>query len=251
MNDFSMDNLDKSLFTFEWVKYENTRLHKTPQGPWNFKFDIQYKDENGKLVKEKASYSDMRVDGFFDKRKDLYFYQPYVSESYKNHFNNQRDACAYDLSNYGCLLNELREAYKKARKGEPFIAKCDRKSLGFHTGYKLDFKAKLGEAILIINIGDTHSSFFEKDEFIEIDSIKKFDETLGIIKRRIPYLNRKLDEFSNEYRRVCAFPTFKNGEEKLLDKLSNILGNTHGNTDGAKKVFDFLKSDEFKSFFEE
>ena len=50
---------------------------------------------------------------------------------------------------------------------------------------------------------------------------------------------------------LIKFPTFENGEEVFLQKLDSIISHSHGNTDASRKIYEFLKSDEFKSFFKD
>ena len=43
----------------------------------------------------------------------------------------------------------------------------------------------------------------------------------------------------------------KYGEEAFEEKINSIISLSHGNTDTAHKIYEFLKSDEFKSFFKD
>ena len=244
--EFDLNNLDKSIFTFEWKKFQENKCY--PIGPDDFKIDIQYRDENNNLKKEKIPMSDTRKPEF-SLKKDLSFYQPYISKKYIKNIGYQADSCARDISEYQMLLNNLRNAYKKIQKGEYFESETGKR----HTRYNfsVSFKAKFGQAILWVNIGETFSEFFQKEEIIQIDTIKKLDETLGTIKRRISFLNRKFDELSNKEMSLIKFPTFENGEEVFLQKLDSIISHSHGNTDISRKIYEFLKSDEFKSFFKD
>lgn len=244
--ELDLNNLDKSIFTFEWKKFQENKCY--PIGPDDFKIDIQYRDENNNLKKEKIPMSDTRKPEF-SLKKDLSFYQPYISKKYIKNIGYQADSCARDISEYQMLLNNLRNAYKKIQKGEYFESETGKR----HTRYNfsVSFKAKFGQAILWVNIGETFSEFFQKEEIIQIDTIKKLDETLGTLKRRISFLNRKFDELSNKEMSLIKFPTFKNGEEAFEEKINSIISLSHGNTDTAHKIYEFLKSDEFKSFFKD
>lgn len=245
--EFDINNLDKSIFTFEWKNFEKNKCH--PYVPYDFKIDIQYKDENGNSKKEKATLNDFRKPEFISSKKDLKFYQPYISNEYIKSKRVKIDFYQTDISSYQLLLNSLREAYKIASEGGTFEYTNDNYSKkAFTCSYHVNFKAKLGQAILFVNIGNTFSECFKEHELIEIDSIKKLDETLRIIKRRIPFLNQKLDELKKEYDKVARFPVFKNGEERLKEKLSSIIGFANSNVRAADEVYKFLSSDEFKSF---
>lgn len=247
--EFDINNLDKSIFTFEWKNFEKSKCF--PRVPYDFKIDIQYKDENGNSKKEKVSLEDTRKPEFLSK-KDLKFYQPYISNEYIRSKMIKIDSCQTDISNYQTLLNSLREAYKRASEGGYFENNNDdSRKKAFTCSYRVNFKAKLGQAILFVNIGNTFSEYFKEPELIEIDSIKKLDETLRIIKRRIPFLNQKLSELQKEYYKVYYFPVFKNGEERLKEKLASIIGFASSNVRGADEVYKFLKSDEFKSFLKD
>lgn len=244
--ELDLNNLDKSIFTFEWKKFQENKCY--PIGPDDFKIDIQYRDENNNLKKEKISISDTRKPEF-SLKKDLSFYQPYISKKYIKNIGYQADFCSRDMSEYQMLLNNLRNAYKKIQKGEYFESEAGKRLTRYN--FLVSFKAKFGQAVLWVNIGGTFSEFFQKEEIIQIDTIKKLDETLGIIKRRISFLNRKFDELSNKEMSLIKFPTFENGEEIFLQKLDSIISHSHGNIDASRKIYEFLKSDEFKSFFKD
>ena len=66
--EFDLNNLDKSIFTFEWKKFQENKCY--PIGPDDFKIDIQYRDENNNLKKEKILMSDTRKPEF-SLKKDL------------------------------------------------------------------------------------------------------------------------------------------------------------------------------------
>lgn len=242
-------NFDKSNFTFKWIEYEAGK--KYPLGPADFKFKFQYKTEDGKLAEETRTWQ-----RWFDEdiawaisKKDLHFYQPYFSNEIKEHITAIMQQTVYDMSNYGELLNSLRAAYNKIQKGEPFTYTNDRKKF-YAADYKVDFKAKFGDAIIVVNIGNSHSEYFKENEIIEINTISKLDEVLRILKRRVPYLNQKYDEAQNEYRKISNFPTFKNGRELLRNKLETIYNQGAGNVATVEKIMEFLESDEFKSLQE-
>ena len=242
-------NFDKSNFTFKWVEYKAGE--KYPLGPADFKFKFQYKTEDGKLAEETRTWR-----RWFDEdtawaasKKDLHFYQPYFSNEIKENIKAQKSQTAYDMSNYAELLNRLRRAYKQIQEGEPFTYINDRKKF-YASDYKIDFKAKFGEAIIVVNIGNSHSEYFRENETIEINTISKLDEVLRKLKRRMPYLNQKYDEAEKDWRKISNFPTFKNGRELLRNKLESIYNQGAGNVSTVEKIMEFLESDEFKSLQE-
>ena len=211
--EFDLNNLDKSIFTFEWKKFQENKCY--PIGPDDFKIDIQYRDENNNLKKEKIPMSDTRKPEF-SLKKDLSFYQPYISKKYIKNIGYQADSCARDISEYQMLLNNLRNAYKKIQKGEYFESETGKR----HTRYNfsVSFKAKFGQAILWVNIGETFSEFFVQSEAEK--ELEKAQKLLDTATWNLNRFTKELDEIKNKINQAQ-----KNVADRqmMVDKYKKIV----------------------------